>query len=237
MQTEYTKKIIMGIQTCRVLIPEFIKFYLRAGNADYRTARAIRLGGTDFREHCYSLSEIEAVNRFKTLKRQMEWLAGRFAVKKAVASLRCFPLKPDAIEVLNDESGAPYLSIDPGVPVSISHSGDYAAAGVVMDYSTPFGLDIQTTGFNLSRHFETVAFSSAEQQELSGEKASYNHAVYKKWTIKEAYLKYIRKGFAENLKQVEILKEGLFHSGRPVTGVRIYSEFFDGCWFSIVRGG
>lgn len=81
------------------------------------------------------------LRRFSELKgrRQIEYLAGRWAAKEAfskalgtgIGRLTCRD-----IEVLSDEKGAPYLA-SPEMPhkvwVSISHSGNFAQASVIVE--------------------------------------------------------------------------------------------------------
>ncbi|GMB09919.1 holo-[acyl-carrier-protein] synthase [Thermolongibacillus altinsuensis] len=74
-------------------------------------------------------------------KRQIEFLAGRFAVKEAYAKAlgtgigSAFSFKD--IEVKNDESGRPFIvcasSADERIHVSISHSKHYAIAQVIIE--------------------------------------------------------------------------------------------------------
>lgn len=65
-------------------------------------------------------------------RRQIEWLAGRFAVKEAVfkAISKQYPhMMISQIEVLSDEDGRPYVCLsDCEVHVSISHEQQYAIA-------------------------------------------------------------------------------------------------------------
>ena len=60
--------------------------------------------------------------------------AGKEAVTKALSSLGLEPVPYDKIEVLNSDTGAPYVNIDEdcSVKISLSHSGDNALAFVVI---------------------------------------------------------------------------------------------------------
>jgi len=46
---------------------------------------------------------------------------------------------------------------------------------------------------------------------------------FKSWTAKEAYLKYIKKGFHESLKQVEVINGRIYHHHRIVPDVALFS--------------
>ncbi len=77
---------------------------------------------------------------FKTKRRQMVYLAGRFAVKEAYTkAVKHFktPLNFNEVSVLNDTQGAPYL-ITPYQPedtihVSLTHDETHVVAMVVID--------------------------------------------------------------------------------------------------------
>jgi holo-[acyl-carrier protein] synthase len=83
------------------------------------------------------LSDEEKViyDNFKSDKRRIEFLAGRFAAKEAYTKLyKRFdtPLNFTDVKVLHDEFGAPYIKStyksEDNISVSISHSENYAVA-------------------------------------------------------------------------------------------------------------
>jgi holo-[acyl-carrier protein] synthase len=74
------------------------------------------------------------------LKRKIEFLAGRFAVKEAYAKARGTGIGKELsfqdIEVTKDERGKPIVKSnqeDEIVHVSISHSRDYAVAQIILE--------------------------------------------------------------------------------------------------------
>lgn len=79
--------------------------------------------------------------RFRQLsgKRQVEFLAGRFAAKEAYAKARGTGIGRDLsfkdIEVLSNEKGKPFIEEKDGetIHISISHSRDYAVAQVIIE--------------------------------------------------------------------------------------------------------
>src|SRR5690625_302488 len=83
---------------------------------------------------------------FQTLKnehRKVEYATGRFAAKEAVAKALgtgIGKLSFQHIEVLTDENGAPFVSAagcdDYHIFISITHSREYAAAQVVIEYKS-----------------------------------------------------------------------------------------------------
>ena len=83
-------------------------------------------------------------------------------------------------------------------------------------------------------HVSRVAFTPREVAELEG---APDTEWYRRWTLKEAYLKYIAKGFHESLKKVEILNCGICHNGEAVQGIAWDTlDFHDGYQLSVVWG-
>jgi len=69
--------------------------------------------------------------------RQLEYLAGRFAIKEAIykaAPDLCRNKNFKDFAILNSETGAPYLAtpVAPGILITLSHSDNYAIAFVVL---------------------------------------------------------------------------------------------------------
>ena len=81
------------------------------------------------------------LQRFLSLKgrRQIEYLAGRWAAKEALAKamgVGIGQLKFTDIEILTDQKGAPQVTQSPvedKVWLSISHSGDFVQASVILE--------------------------------------------------------------------------------------------------------
>ena len=88
-----------------------------------------------FIERLLTPKELEIFDLKATEQQKREYLGGRFAVKEAVLKAIGTGLGGMAfhdIEVLNKESGEPYLNI-PNALVSISHDGNMAIAFVVIE--------------------------------------------------------------------------------------------------------
>jgi holo-[acyl-carrier protein] synthase len=74
-----------------------------------------------------------------TGKRQIEYLAGRFAAKEAFAKAYGTGIGTQLsfldIQVENEENGKPYITkpLQEGVHLSITHSSEYAAAQVIIE--------------------------------------------------------------------------------------------------------
>ena len=55
--------------------------------ASFRTARPLKLSARDLRLPFLGSEEIDTVNQFKALKKQVEWMAGRLAAKQLARNL------------------------------------------------------------------------------------------------------------------------------------------------------
>lgn len=88
-----------------------------------------------FVKHILSSREYKIFSNMKSPKRQREFLGGRFAGKEAymkACHVGIGAMSFQDIEILNDESGAPYLH-DPHAHISISHENKYAIAFVLIE--------------------------------------------------------------------------------------------------------
>jgi len=216
-------EVSMGpdIQIGFVAIADFIKTNLvNVPVEKYQVLKNIVFQPDMFRRSFLSSAEIKTLNRFKALKKQIEWLSGRFAVKKLVSSVRLVPNHYSGIVIDYEPDGAPYLPEYQDLPISISHSGDYAACALSRDGSIKIGIDIEKIEPSVIEHIFKVAFTDREQSIL---KRCSDAAVFESWTAKEAYLKYIKKGFHESLKQVEVINGRIYHHHRIVPGVALFS--------------
>ncbi len=198
-------------------------------------ARPMALAAGDFSAPLLAVGEIEKVNAFKSHKRQAEWMAGRLAAKTlaAWAADHHGPL-PD-IGIAHHPEGAPYFAPRPDLSLSISHAGSYATAGLTRSGGTALGLDIERIRALDIESILPVAFSDRERRHLD---STDRHRFFECWTLKEAYLKYLGRGFRENLKTVEILDgTTIRHAGEIVAGLQIrILRPFPGYTLAIVCG-
>ncbi len=164
----------------------------------------------DFSIALLSASELEKLNGFKILKKQAEWLCGRYAVKILFQTL----ISPDTpfqdIVLDREEQGAPFIASHPHIPVSISHSHEYAAAVLSPNPDIVLGMDMEKIGEKPKEHFLNIAFTQEEIYAMD----KTARTIFCQWTLKEAYLKLIKKGFHEGLKKVEIIQDTILHNGQ-----------------------
>ncbi len=162
----------------------------------------------DFKLNILSGDELIRLNRFKALKKQIEWLCGRFAAKSLAKEV----LTPDQdltdIKIEYREKGAPFLVKFPDHCLSLSHSGIYTVVALGTDSGLTLGIDVEKVTQKPGQAFMKTAFTPEEIQAMGNSPQE----IFRHWTLKEAYLKYIGLGFNESLKQVEIIRNKIFHN-------------------------
>ncbi len=215
-----------GLNLAIVPVKGFLQRYLPdPAIDDWRRGRPLAMTADDFARPLLAASEIARVNTFKSLKRQIEWMAGRLAAKTLGQSLAEDGPAVTDLKVAHDPQGAPYLQHRPELSLSISHAHDYAVAGLHHDTGTAIGLDLEKhQPLDIALMLRT-AFSAREGRQLDpADRARF----FACWTLKEAYLKYLGRGFRESLKQIEIIgNTRIVDHGKPVAGltVRVLQPF------------
>ncbi len=215
-----------GLTLAFVPVKGFLQHYLPAlAPKAWRRCRPLAITAADFARPLLASSEIARVNTFKSLKRQIEWTAGRLAAKTLGQSLAEDPAGLADLKVAHAPQGAPYLERRPELSLSISHAHDYAVAGLHQHTDTVIGLDIEKhQPLDIAIMLRT-AFSAREGRRMD---PADRPRFFACWTLKEAYLKYLGRGFRESLKQIEILGEArIVDHGEPVAGlaVRVLQPF------------
>lgn len=139
--------------------------------------------------------------QFQSRQRTRHWLASRALLEDALADIGIF-----RFSLQYDEFGKPCLDV-PGLHISISHAGDYAA--VAISEKGAVGVDIE----KLSPRVEKIhlKFMSAPELELldSERRMELMGLV---WSAKESLFKYYSKGeldFRRHLHVQEVLGASL----------------------------
>lgn len=209
------------ISVCFISIPEFIRKYIPLINiSDLKVMGRERILfqlESDLSAF-FSRDEFEIINRLKVLKKQVEWMAGRAAIKNLVASMGL--ASRNSVAVSYEKCGAPFLCKFPELTISISHSGSYAVAGIGKS-GAAVAVDIEKIVYYRMKSISGVAFTERELDHLQN---AEEKEFYINWTRKEAFVKYVKKGFTEGLKSVEIINGAVIHNGTPVNGISIDSE-------------
>ncbi|MCK5310771.1 MAG: 4'-phosphopantetheinyl transferase superfamily protein, partial [Desulfobacteraceae bacterium] len=167
---------------------------------NYNIVRNRTIDKHDFLITFLSDLELTTLNNFKSFKKQIEWLAGRFLLKN------CLSLFIENIDefknilVAYEEEGAPFLPDFPDIKISLSHSGNIAAVGMCSKQNIDIGVDVEQFRSKPDKNFLNTAFT---QNEINSMDDTVEDILIK-WTTKEAFLKYIKKGFNESLHKVEV---------------------------------
>lgn len=222
-----------GIAIWYSRIPDIIALILR--NANYHNFKPMVneiFKKNDFTQSFLSETELHVVNSFKALKKQVEWISGRYLIKKMVSHFFLSDTPLDKITLSYLDEGAPFVSGLPHIPVSLSHSNEYTAVACNFGTARPIGIDIEIIARMPDLPFLNTAFTQNELLFLERNAP----CVFKNWTIKEAFLKYIKKGFNESLHKVEVIHGEIFHH-HIKADVDIFSHTIDsGYILSLVCG-
>lgn len=183
----------------------------------------------DFISPVFSRAELHTINGFKALKKQIEWISGRYLIKQMMQHffLKTVPLDHITLSYLDE--GAPFVTNAPDIPVSLSHSNDYTAVACCENTHRTIGIDIEKITKKPDIYFLKTAFTQNEILNLKDDAAR----IFKHWTIKEAYLKYIKKGFNESLHKVEVINNEILHNQKKID-VDVYSAFIDEYVLSLI---
>ncbi|WP_321493742.1 4'-phosphopantetheinyl transferase superfamily protein [uncultured Desulfobacter sp.] len=221
-----------GIHFCLVHIPEMLKALLpQSVGPGYQTRPGIQFRRDEFAQPVLSQAELTGLNQLFALKKQVERLAGRWAVKNLV--MQQAKLSPDDIEIHNDSSGAPVLPAFLDYAISISHAGDYALAAALPGKANALGIDMEVIRPVDIPALLHAGFSQKEQQTYAGADLE---TILKIWTIKEAMLKYRRTGLKASVKKIEWLDETLFENYAVIEDLFVKSYHRDNIIFSVVSG-
>jgi len=176
----------------------------------------------DFATSLFNADEIKSINGFKALKKQIEWICGRYLIKQMLHA-HFFKNKNLAqINLSYRNLGAPYISNSPDIPISLSHSNDYTAAACAKNINQTIGLDIEKIDRKPDAHFLKTAFTQKERSHLKDTALD----IFTHWTMKEAFLKYIKKGFNESLHKVEVIQNKIYHHDE-LANVEIHTKIID----------
>ncbi len=206
-----------------VRIPRIIESIFHIGSRpDSKQMRNRVFDKEDFRQSFLNSDEINTINGFKALKKQMEWISGRYLIKLMIQYNFSLHLPLNQITISYLDEGAPFLTHDPDIPVSLSHSNNYTAAAFCRNKRKTFGIDIEKIAKKPDAWFLKTAFTQNEIIHLEDNAES----IFKNWTIKEAYLKQIKKGFNESLHKVEVIDNEIWHNKKQIN-IEVYSTFID----------
>lgn len=156
---------------------------------------------TDQLRGTLSDDELARTARFVDSSHQRRFISGRGRMRQILASY-C-GCRPAELDFQSTPAGKPFLRAPRPLPYfNLSHSGSTAALGVCRTAS--LGLDIEVVRQvrdGLARRF----FAAAEVAELEALEAEHQqHAFFRCWTRKEAFLKATGEGIARGLDTFQV---------------------------------
>jgi 4'-phosphopantetheinyl transferase len=210
------------ISTCIVNIEKFAEENLVSIDVNgFRTAKNTLFNSSNLKIDLFSPEEFEKINSFKSLKRQVEWMCGRYAVKKLLASLELLKVNPPQIQISTYPKGAPYLEKFPDYHITISHSHNYAISALSLNKEIPLSIDMEKIEKREMKYLLNAGFTKRERDNF---KDNDYKSIIRNWTIKEAYLKQLKLGFHESLEKVEVLENQLYYNKIPVNDLKIITK-------------
>lgn len=164
-------------------------------------------------ENLFSHSEALRFEKMKFVLRRNSFIAGRRAAKQLL--LRCVPELRDfalwEISIENQENGAPYARVNgqrlPGT-LSLSHSGQAAAAAYTPDPLIKFGIDLDLIAPRADSFLDTYLTQSELRWVRStheDERVIVGNLI---WSAKEAVLKALQTGLRVDTREIEITTDG-----------------------------
>lgn len=175
-------------------------------------------------------AEIAYRDALKVNKRRRDWTLGRLAAKELAAALIQDvggpPVALDRITVMPHADGWPIVTLPdiaglPTIVLSLSHSRDVAFCAAIEGANGLVGADIERVE-SRAVGFAEEYFTPLENQFLSAappaQRATLINAV---WSGKEAALKAIRRGLAEDTRIVSCLPHPQMNGGADWLPMRI----------------
>ena len=177
---------------------------------------------SESREELMRLLHFTSAEEISNDTRARQWLASRVLLQELLLELGY----TENYQLHRLPSGRPELSI-PGLHISISHAGDYAAVALS---KTPIGIDVEKISPRIER-IQHKFMNEVEKGHLVDEKdILWMHTV---WSAKEALFKYHPHGeldFREHLhlkKEAEGLLRGEIRKNEEIHRLQVPYEFFD----------
>jgi 4'-phosphopantetheinyl transferase len=173
--------------------------------------------------------EAAAFGALKTDKRRRDWLLGRLAAKRLLRRVlagRGHDLSPQSITVLRHADGWPQVSLPalgdaaPALTLSISHAGGIAFCAVTLGDNRLLGCDIERIEPR-SAGFVEDYLTAAEQELVMRAGDRRDTLINAIWSGKEAALKAIRRGLAEDTRLVSCLPDLTGLTGTDVAPIPV----------------
>ncbi len=129
------------------------------------------------------------------------FLLGRLMLRELIAAET--GLEPMAVGLSRDAHGRPFLPDDAGLDVNLSHSGDRVAAAIGRGLSVGIDVEQHRDGIDLAGVGRQV-FTPNERAAILAAGAGAVAAFFRQWTLKEALVKALGRGFLDDPRRIEI---------------------------------
>ncbi|MEK6967688.1 MAG: 4'-phosphopantetheinyl transferase superfamily protein [Nanoarchaeota archaeon] len=147
-------------------------------------------------KQCLSKKEL-AIYRLLSPGRKKQWALGHCALKESYKrNKKRSKLRHDEIIIKKDRRGAPYISNEPLLKCSITHSGDFAIAAI---NKNSIGIDLELLR-KRSEHFIDYITTPKEAKLAVYE----DSPITTLWVIKESVLKALGRGLTISPRNAEI---------------------------------
>ena len=175
--------------------------------------------------------EVEYLEGFKIYKKKLQWLCGRYAVKKALFKYKVLKksmIDLNCVDILKGADSAPYIHQYPNINVSITHSFPYCI-GVVSENN--IGVDVEKI-FKVENSLINFFFSDREKSILSKGTTLHERNVQaiKYWTRKEAISKFLRLGMNMDFKKLDTVDDELQIGDYKI---KLFSFVYKDCCLSL----
>ena len=154
---------IPGVTIWYCRIPMILQWILNNGKyQNFKFPKNEMFEKNDFIQPVFSQNEINTINGFKALKKQIEWISGRYLIKQMIQHFFLENTSLDAISLSYLDEGAPFLTHHPDIPVSLSHSNDFTAVACSKNNQQTIGIDIEKIAKKPDIYFLKTAFTQNE---------------------------------------------------------------------------
>ncbi len=163
----------------------------------------------DFLLKYLSEEELAIYQRYKVKRKMLQYLGGKILVKICLSKLFNMDIRQLKESLTKDEAGKPLVKTDGPlsnvVPVSISHSGNYAVCSLKKDMKTDIGIDIE----QIKAKIEKLQSKFVNEQDIEIlKKGGYFplsiEMLTRIWTAKECVAKMVVDNLFEVFRKVSI---------------------------------
>ncbi|MCY1667613.1 4'-phosphopantetheinyl transferase family protein [Rhizobium sp. SL86] len=129
------------------------------------------------------------------------FLVGRLLLRDIIAAETALPL--NAIILARDAHGRPCAVQDRRIDINLSHSGDRVVAAIGRDLSVGIDVEQHRAGIDFGAIGRQV-FTPWETRLIAASGAAAVAAFFAQWTLKEALIKALGRGFLDDPRRLEI---------------------------------